>query len=97
MLEFQSTPAPYSSLASINVCFLLVYFPSSSIFIRNTLLEYDVTRRDPLSVVMDAGSRIVTFIRDGTLSSHNSENNIQHWCACAVVPREPASMTTERK
>ena len=37
----------------------------------NTLLEYDVTRRDPLSVVMDAGSRIVNFlvnfIRDGTV------------------------------
>ena len=32
----------------------------------HTLLEYDVTRRDPLSVVMDAGSRIVNFIRDGT-------------------------------
>ena len=31
----------------------------------NKLLEYDITRRDPLSVVMDAGSRIVNFIRDG--------------------------------
>ena len=30
------------------------------------LLRSDVTRRDPLSVVMDAGSRIVNFIRDGT-------------------------------
>ena len=34
-------------------------------FALNTLLEYDVTRRDPLSVVMDAGSH-VNFIRDGT-------------------------------
>ena len=33
---------------------------------RNTLLKYDVTRRDPLSVVMGDGSRIVKFIRDGT-------------------------------
>ena len=31
-----------------------------------TLLEYDVIRHAPLSVVMDAGSRIVNFIRDGT-------------------------------
>ena len=31
------------------------------------LLEYDVTRRDPFSVVMDAGSRIVNLIRDGTV------------------------------
>ena len=31
------------------------------------LLEYDVTRRDPLTVVMDAGSRIVNFIRDSTV------------------------------
>ena len=61
-----------------------------------TLLEYDVTRRDPLSVVMDAGSRIVHFIRDGQ-PSDDPEIYIQHWCACAVVPREPASMTTERK
>ena len=30
-----------------------------------TLLEYDITRRDPLSVVMDAGSCIVKFIHDG--------------------------------
>ena len=36
------------------------------LLIINTLLEYDVTRRDPLSVVMDAGSGIVNFIRDGT-------------------------------
>ena len=28
----------------------------------NTLLEYDVIRHAPLSVVMDAGSRIVNFI-----------------------------------
>ena len=36
--------------------------------LNNTLLEYDVTHRDPLSVVMDAGSRllVVNFIRDGT-------------------------------
>ena len=35
-----------------------------------TLLEYDVTRRDSLSVVMDAGSRIVNFnfIRDDRYS-----------------------------
>ena len=37
----------------------------------NTLLEYDVTRRDHVSVVMDVGSRIVNFIvnfiRDGTV------------------------------
>ena len=35
----------------------------------NTLLKTDVTRRDHVSVVMDAGSRIVNFIvnfiRDG--------------------------------
>ena len=59
------------------------------------LLEYDVTRRDTLSVVMDAGSRIVNFIRDGT--AFGWPWNLQHWCACAVVPREPASVTTERK
>ena len=37
----------------------------------NTLLKSDVTRRDFVSVVMDAGSRIVNsivnFIRDGTV------------------------------
>ena len=36
----------------------------------NTLLKSDVTRRDHVSVVMDpmnAGSRIVNFIRDGTV------------------------------
>ena len=33
----------------------------------NTLLKYDVTRRDHVSVVMDAGPRIVNFIRDGTV------------------------------
>ena len=33
----------------------------------NTLLKSDVTRRDLASVVMDAGSRIVNFIRDGTV------------------------------
>ena len=36
-----------------------------------TLLKSDVTRRDHVSVVMDAGSRIVNFIvnfiRDGTV------------------------------
>ena len=39
----------------------------------NTLLKSDVTRRDHVSVVMDAGSRIlnviVNFIRDGTVSA----------------------------
>ena len=38
---------------------------------QNTLLKSDVTRRDHVSVVMDAGSRIVNFIvnfiRDGTV------------------------------
>ena len=33
----------------------------------NTLLKSDVTRRDHVSVVMDAGSHIVNFIRDGTV------------------------------
>ena len=37
----------------------------------NTLLKSDVTHRDHVSVVMDAGSRIVNFIvnfiRDGTV------------------------------
>ena len=33
----------------------------------NTLLKSDVTRRDHVPVVMDAGSRIVSFIRDGTV------------------------------
>ena len=37
----------------------------------NTLLKSDVTRRDHVSVVVDAGSRIVNFIvnfiRDGTV------------------------------
>ena len=33
----------------------------------NTLLKSDVTRRDHVSVAMDAGSRIVNFIRDGTV------------------------------
>ena len=33
----------------------------------DTLLKSDVTRRDHVSVVMDAGSRIVNFIRDGTV------------------------------
>ena len=37
----------------------------------NTLFEYDVIRHAPLSVVMDAGSRIVNFIvnfiRNGTV------------------------------
>ena len=32
-----------------------------------TLLKSDVTRRDHVSVVMDAGSRIVNFIHDGTV------------------------------
>ena len=39
--------------------------------IMNALLKSDVTRRDHVSVVMDAGSRIVNFIvnfiRDGTV------------------------------
>ena len=52
----------------------------------NTLLNSDITRRDHVSVVMDAGSRIVNFIRDGSL---RILWNIQHWCACAVVTREP--------
>ena len=33
----------------------------------NVLLKWDITRRDHVSVVMDAGSRIVNFIRDGTV------------------------------
>ena len=37
----------------------------------DTLLKLDITRRDHVSVVMDAGSRIVNFIvnfiRDGTV------------------------------
>ena len=36
----------------------------------NTLLKSDVTRRDHVSVVMDpmnAGSRIINFIRDSTV------------------------------
>ena len=33
----------------------------------NTLLKSDVTCNDHVSVVMDAGSRIVNFIRDGTV------------------------------
>ena len=35
--------------------------------IRYAMLKSDVTRRDHVSVVMDAGSRIVNFIRDGTV------------------------------
>ena len=35
--------------------------------INNALLKSDVTRCDHMSVVMDAGSRIVNFIRDGTV------------------------------
>ena len=31
-------------------------------------MKSDVTRRDHVSVVMDAGSRIVNFIRDGTVT-----------------------------
>ena len=42
-----------------------------STFLFNALLKSDVTRRDHVSVVMDAGSRIVNFIvnfiRDGTV------------------------------
>ena len=56
-----------------------------------TLLKSDVTRRDHVSVAMDAGSRIVNFIvnfiRDGTVFAYLW--NIQHWCTCAVVTREP--------
>ena len=36
-------------------------------YVLNTLLKSDVTRRDHVSFVMDAGSRIVNFIRDGTV------------------------------
>ena len=53
------------------------YFPQMSrdnvllLVAWNTLLKSDVTRRDHVSVVMDAGSRIVNFIvnfiRDGTV------------------------------
>ena len=58
------------------------------------LLKSDVTRRDHVSVVMDpmnVGSRIinfiVNFIHDGTVFAVLL--NLQHWCACAVVMREP--------
>ena len=37
------------------------------------MLKSDVTRRDHVSVVMDAGSRIVNFIRGRHSPSHNSE------------------------
>ena len=62
-----------------------------------TLLKSHVTHRYQVSVVMDAGSGIVNFIvnfiRDGTVFAWLW--NIQHWCACAVVTREPWTMTTE--
>ena len=70
--------------------YLLVYAERNQSY-HNALLKSDVTRRDHVSVVMDAGSHIVNFIRDGKLW------NIQYWCACAVVTRDPTSKTTERK
>ena len=36
----------------------------------STLLKSDVTRRDHVSVVMDAGSVIVNFIRDVTVFAY---------------------------
>ena len=46
----------------------------SSVALPFTLLKSDVTRRDHVSVVMDAGSRIVNFIvnfiRDGTVFAY---------------------------
>ena len=38
--------------------------------VMNALLKSDVTRCDHVSVVMDAGSRIVNFIRDGTVFAY---------------------------
>ena len=65
----------------------------------NTLLKSDVTRRDHVSVVMDAGSRIVNFIvnfiRDG-LYSLRITLKIQYWCACALVRVNQQGMATER-
>ena len=44
-----------------------------------SLLKSDVTRRDHVSVVMDAGSRIVNFIvnfiRDGTVFAYRYNSN----------------------
>ena len=42
-------------------------------FAVNVLLKSDVTRRDHVSVVMDAGSLIVNFIHDGRVFAFNPE------------------------
>ena len=71
---------------------------ASTVKLPYTLLNSDVTRRDHMSVVMDAGSRIVNFIvnfnRDGTVFAQLW--NIQYWCACALVHVNQRGMTMER-
>ena len=56
-----------------------------------TLLKSDVTRRDHVSVVMDAGSRIVNFIVNFIRKRHSLRITLKYilWCACTVVTREP--------
>ena len=58
----------------------------------NTLLKSDVTRRDHVSVVMNAGLYTQSQFHSQFHSRRHSLRitlNIQHWCTCAVVTREP--------
>ena len=72
--------------------------------IENSLMKYDVTRRDQVSVVMDAGwlthsqFYLPRYNLRITLKSTTLVGmRIVLW-ACAVVPREPVCVTTtERK
>ena len=72
--ESVPTPPPPSFLFfffKLKSAILHVLKQSYIILVQNTLLKWDVTRRDHVSVVMDAGSRIVNFIvnfiHDGTV------------------------------
>ena len=79
---------------SINTSIRLHYIPKitfqSGSQVLNTLLKSDVTSRDHVSVVMDAGSCIVNFIvnfiRDGTVFAFNSEILVR----MRISPCEPA-------
>ena len=65
----------------------------------NTLLKSDVTRRDHVSVVMDAGSRIVKFHSQFHSRRYSLRITLKYkyWCACALVCVNQQGMTTERK
>ena len=77
IFEVVQSGSDLSDIAVDDIMITVDYCPPSRKFIvinviwgdllEYTLLKSDVTRRDHVSVVMDAGSRIVNLIRDGTV------------------------------